>query len=85
MAVQASPRPQGGSRTSSKTAVPSPNGSVSAKPTPSSASDDIQDHNILNLSSNAWQALFGVTILAFFVRLFRIYQPSSVVFDEVHF
>nr|OQO32634.1 hypothetical protein B0A51_00012 [Rachicladosporium sp. CCFEE 5018] len=87
MAVQTSPRPQGGSRTSSKTAVSPPNGSLSnsSKSTTPSSSDDIHDHNILNLSSNAWQALFGVTILAFFVRLFRIYQPSSVVFDEVHF
>lgn len=29
--------------------------------------------------------LVGITILAFFVRFYKISQPSSIVFDEVHF
>ncbi|KAK1641283.1 Dolichyl-phosphate-mannose-protein mannosyltransferase-domain-containing protein [Colletotrichum phormii] len=29
--------------------------------------------------------MLGLTILSAIVRLFRIYQPTSVVFDEVHF
>jgi dolichyl-phosphate-mannose-protein mannosyltransferase len=48
-------------------------------------STGVRDNNILNLPSSDWQTLGVITALAFFVRLFRIYQPSSVVFDEVHF
>lgn len=48
-------------------------------------SDGVQDNNIAYLKSSDWEWLGGLTVLAFFVRLFRIYQPSSVVFDEVHF
>nr|POE48614.1 dolichyl-phosphate-mannose--protein mannosyltransferase 1 [Quercus suber] len=45
----------------------------------------VRDNSLLNLKSSDWQMLGTVTLVAFFVRLFRIYQPSSVVFDEVHF
>ncbi|KAI7383345.1 hypothetical protein KC328_g11313, partial [Hortaea werneckii] len=49
------------------------------------ASRGVTDNNLLNLQSSDWQALGTITVLALFVRLFRIYQPPSVVFDEVHF
>ncbi|WPH01498.1 dolichyl-phosphate-mannose--protein mannosyltransferase 1 [Acrodontium crateriforme] len=45
----------------------------------------VKDNNLLNLKTTDWELLGLVTAVAFFVRLFRIYQPSSVVFDEVHF
>ncbi|KAK4539893.1 hypothetical protein LTR36_010287 [Oleoguttula mirabilis] len=45
----------------------------------------VTDNNLLNLQSSDWEMLGALTIVALFVRLFRIYQPSSVVFDEVHF
>lgn len=45
----------------------------------------VKDNNIASLGSSAWEACGLLTLLALFVRLFRIYQPSSVVFDEVHF
>lgn len=32
-----------------------------------------------------WRLVAFVTVLAFFVRMYKIGQPSSVVFDEVHF
>ena len=48
-------------------------------------SSGVKNNNILNLPSSDWELLGGITLLALFVRLFRIYQPSSVVFDEVHF
>lgn len=48
-------------------------------------SPGVTDNNILNLKSTDWEWLGVVTVVALFVRLFRIYQPSSVVFDEVHF
>ncbi|KAI7469799.1 dolichyl-phosphate-mannose-protein mannosyltransferase 1 [Hortaea werneckii] len=49
------------------------------------ASRGVTDNNLLNLQSSDWQALGAITVVALFVRLFRIYQPPSVVFDEVHF
>ncbi|CZT14749.1 related to dolichyl-phosphate-mannose-protein mannosyltransferase [Ramularia collo-cygni] len=45
----------------------------------------VKDNNIFHLGSTDWELLGGVTLLALFIRLFRIYQPTSVVFDEVHF
>ncbi|EMC98526.1 glycosyltransferase family 39 protein [Baudoinia panamericana UAMH 10762] len=48
-------------------------------------SSGVTDNNPFNLKSHDWEALGAVTLIALFVRLFRIYQPSSVVFDEVHF
>jgi len=35
------------------------------------------------LPASDWQVLGFTTLLGAIVRLFRIYQPSSVVFDEV--
>lgn len=49
------------------------------------ASHGVTDNNLLNLPSSDWEMLGGLTLVALFVRLFRIYQPTSVVFDEVHF
>ena len=39
----------------------------------------------LAITPGEWKLLVGVLVLAAFVRLFRISQPDSVVFDEVHF
>lgn len=47
------------------------------------ASDGIRDHSIFKLPSSDWQWLGAVTIVGAAVRLFRISQPTSVVFDEV--
>ena len=49
------------------------------------ASDGVKDNDIFLLPGSDFQILLAVTLVAFAVRLFRIYQPSSVVFDEVHF
>lgn len=43
----------------------------------------VKDNDIFMLPSSDFSLLVILTILAVFVRLFRIYQPSSVVFDEV--
>ncbi|OJJ43433.1 hypothetical protein ASPZODRAFT_136291 [Penicilliopsis zonata CBS 506.65] len=48
-------------------------------------SDGVKDNNIFKLPVSDYKLLAGVTIIAAIVRLFRIYQPTSVVFDEVHF
>lgn len=46
-------------------------------------SHGIKDNDIFMLPSSDLQLLGILTAVAALVRLFRIYQPSSVVFDEV--
>ncbi|CAG8634673.1 1758_t:CDS:10 [Dentiscutata erythropus] len=41
--------------------------------------------SLIGLSPTDTYNLIGLTIIAFFVRLFHIEHPNSVVFDEVHF
>ncbi len=48
-------------------------------------SEGVSDHDIFALPSSDYQLLGVLTLVAAFVRLFRIYQPSSVVFDEVQY
>ncbi|KAK4200150.1 Dolichyl-phosphate-mannose-protein mannosyltransferase-domain-containing protein [Triangularia verruculosa] len=48
-------------------------------------SEGVQDNDVFLLPGSDYQLLLGITFLAAAVRLFRIYQPTSVVFDEVHF
>lgn len=49
------------------------------------SSDGVNDSDIFLLPGSDFQILLGVTFLAAVVRLFRIYQPTSVVFDEVQY
>ncbi len=46
-------------------------------------SDGVTDNDIFLLPGSDFQLMLLLTLLAAVVRLFRIYQPSSVVFDEV--
>ncbi|KAF2724755.1 glycosyltransferase family 39 protein [Polychaeton citri CBS 116435] len=48
-------------------------------------SEGVRDYNIFKMPRGDWEVAFGLTLVALFVRLFRIFQPTSVVFDEVHF
>lgn len=48
-------------------------------------SDGVVDTDVFLLPGSDYQVMIVVTILAAVVRLFRIYQPSSVVFDEVQY
>lgn len=48
-------------------------------------SDGVTNNDIFNLPLIDYQWLAGLTLVAAAVRLFRIYQPSSVVFDEVQY
>lgn len=62
-----------------------PNGtakSTKGKPTDYS-SHGVTDNDIFMLPALDLQLLGMLTVVAAVVRLFRIYQPSSVVFDEV--
>ncbi|KAF2022211.1 glycosyltransferase family 39 protein [Aaosphaeria arxii CBS 175.79] len=49
------------------------------------ASEGVKDNDIFNLPGSDWQLIGLLTVVACAVRLFRISQPTSVVFDEVHF
>jgi hypothetical protein len=49
------------------------------------ASDGVKNNDIFNLPGSDWQLLAVLTAVASIVRLFRIAQPSSVVFDEVQY
>lgn len=49
------------------------------------SSEGVKDNDIFLLPGSDFQVLIGVTVLAAIVRLFRIYQPTSVVFDEVQY
>jgi dolichyl-phosphate-mannose-protein mannosyltransferase len=46
-------------------------------------SDGVQDNDVFLLPVSDYQIMLVLTIVAAIVRVFRIYQPSSVVFDEV--
>ena len=46
-------------------------------------SHGVTDNDLFMLPSSDFQLLGLLTVVAAVVRLFRIYQPSSVVFDEV--
>lgn len=54
------------------------------KPTDYS-SHGVTDNDIFMLPGSDFQLLGFLTVVAAVVRLFRIYQPSSVVFDEVQY
>lgn len=65
--------------------APKANGQMKGAGTKSKsyASEGVQDNDPFSLPGSDWQLLFVLIIVAAAVRLFRIYQPSSVVFDEV--
>ena len=46
-------------------------------------SEGVNDNDIFLLPGSDFQLLGILTVVAAVVRLFRIYQPTSVVFDEV--
>ena len=46
-------------------------------------SEGVEDNDIFLLPISDYQVMLVLTIVGAIVRLFRIYQPSSVVFDEV--
>lgn len=49
------------------------------------SSEGVEDHDVFLLPGSDFQLVLAITVLAAAVRLFRIYQPTSVVFDEVQY
>ena len=79
------PKTASHTRSEDKQVTQTPNGrakSATAKPTDYS-SHGVTDNDIFMLPASDLQLLGILTVVAAVVRLFRIYQPSSVVFDEV--
>jgi dolichyl-phosphate-mannose-protein mannosyltransferase len=64
-------------------APPSPAQPPAQRKGKSYASEGVKDNDIFLLPAFDYQVMGVMTIVAAVVRLFRIYQPSSVVFDEV--
>lgn len=46
-------------------------------------SDGVNDNDVFLLPISDYNVMAILTLLGALVRLFRIYQPTSVVFDEV--
>ncbi|PYI25087.1 PMT-domain-containing protein [Aspergillus indologenus CBS 114.80] len=82
--LEVNPPPKSQLRSSSRSPGPKSRKNVTVR-APSYASEGVTDNNIFKLPASDYKTLVVVTIVAAVVRLFRIYQPSSVVFDEVHF
>lgn len=59
------------------------NGSAKSHKKKSYASEGVKDNDIFLLPATDYQIMGVLTVIAAAVRLFRIYQPTSVVFDEV--
>lgn len=48
-------------------------------------SEGVEDNDVFLLPVSDYQVMLAVTVVGAIVRLFRIYQPTSVVFDEVQY
>ncbi|KAL3956981.1 protein mannosyltransferase 1 [Purpureocillium lilacinum] len=80
-----SPQPPPAQKPSPATSPAPPKSKAKAKKNTSYKSDGVADNDVFLLPGSDYVVALGVTVLAALVRIFRIYQPSSVVFDEVHF
>ncbi|KAL2269379.1 hypothetical protein VTJ83DRAFT_1563 [Remersonia thermophila] len=92
MTRSASSKPAAAGRASPPPQAAAPNNvaqkksqSTSKKKPKDYTSEGVEDNDIFLLSGSDFQLVLAVTLVSAAVRLFRIYQPSSVVFDEVHF
>ncbi|RMJ17292.1 hypothetical protein BHE90_013521 [Fusarium euwallaceae] len=64
---------------------PKKNTNGKAKKETSYKSDGVEDNDVFLLPVSDYWIVLGLMALATAVRVYRIYQPTSVVFDEVHF
>jgi dolichyl-phosphate-mannose-protein mannosyltransferase len=74
--------PSGQQRSSSRSPGPSSRPTAKGKHRDYS-SEGVVDNDVFLLPVSDFQILGLLTVVAAMVRLFRIYQPTSVVFDEV--
>jgi dolichyl-phosphate-mannose-protein mannosyltransferase len=79
-------RPQSrGGRSPSRSPKPKNRKPMAAAAPKSYASDGVKNNDIFKLPGSDYKLVVLVTLIAAAVRLFRIYQPTSVVFDEVQY
>ncbi|KAJ2906029.1 Dolichyl-phosphate-mannose--protein mannosyltransferase 1 [Zalerion maritima] len=92
--ASAAPTPSSAAPMAARAPSPQPPAVKAAKPSKAKeaakrkqdyGSIGVKDYDIFLLPVSDYQIMLVLTILAAAVRLFRIYQPTSVVFDEVHF
>ena len=50
---------------------------------PSYQSEGVEDHDVFLLPVSDYWVVLALMVLATAVRVYKIYQPTSVVFDEV--
>lgn len=84
--VCVAPQPTAISQNGVKVTARPPNGVKIKKAAPEDkdyTSDGVTDNDVFLLPISDYQILIGITFVAAIIRLFRIYQPNSVVFDEV--
>lgn len=79
LAARASPTPSAPQNVNTKSKI------KGSKRKEDYTSEGVDDNDVFLLPGSDYQVLFGLTILGALVRLFRIYQPTSVVFDEVQY
>ncbi|PGH26727.1 hypothetical protein AJ80_01673 [Polytolypa hystricis UAMH7299] len=77
--------PARASRSPSRSPAPKNRRPVPAAKSSNYGSEGVKNNDILQLPVMDYKIMLVVTAIATVVRLFRIYQPTSVVFDEVHF
>lgn len=80
-----SPAPPNQTTVAIQSQGPAPAKSTTSTKSKGYASDGVQDNDVFLLPAFDYQIMGVMTVIAAVVRLFRIYQPTSVVFDEVHF
>lgn len=78
-------QPRQTSKTPSRTSKPDGQSATTKQKPVGFTSEGVGDNDIFKLPKSDWELLGVITFIGAIVRLFRIYQPSSVVFDEVHF
>ena len=62
---------------------PKKNSNGKAKKSTSYKSDGVEDNDVFLLPVSDYWIVLGLLVVATIVRVYRIYQPTSVVFDEV--
>lgn len=80
MRAETPPIDKGGNKVAQK-----PKNKPKSKSSTDYTSEGVEDNDVFLLPISDYQWMFAITALAAAVRLFRIYQPTSVVFDEVQY
>jgi dolichyl-phosphate-mannose-protein mannosyltransferase len=64
-------------------AIVKPKNKSDKKKTASYKSDGVEDNDVFLLPVSDYWVVLALTVLSTVVRVFKIFQPTSVVFDEV--